>query len=134
MPFKKGESGNPDGKPKGTLNKTTTVARRLLDGEAEALVRKVVELALGGDLTCLRICIERLVPPKKDAPIEIALPEIGSIADIPGFFAAATAKLGEGEITPSAVTAIIGLAEAFRRTLETVELEQRIGALEQNSK
>jgi hypothetical protein len=71
------------GKPKGTRNRTTVIAQEILDGEAEALVRKVVELALEADLTCLRICLERLVPPKKDAPIEISLPEVRTVADIP---------------------------------------------------
>jgi hypothetical protein len=55
--FQKGRSGNPDGRPKGSRNKTTVIAQALLEGEAEALVRKVVQLALEGDLTCLRICL-----------------------------------------------------------------------------
>jgi len=84
--FQKGQSGNPKGKPKGARNRTTLIAQTLLDGQAEALVGKVVQLALDGDLTCLRICLERLVPPKKDAPIEIDLPDISAVADIPKLF------------------------------------------------
>ncbi|MFZ0928340.1 MAG: DUF5681 domain-containing protein [Syntrophobacteraceae bacterium] len=55
MPFEKGQSGNPNGKPRGTRNRTTVIAQALLDGKAETLVEKVVELALAGDVTCLRI-------------------------------------------------------------------------------
>ena len=37
--FQKGQSGNPQGKPKGARNATTILAQNLLDGEAEALVK-----------------------------------------------------------------------------------------------
>jgi hypothetical protein len=130
--FQKGRSGNPKGKPKGTRNRTTIISQNLLEGEAEALVRKVVQLALEGDLTCLRICLERLVPPKKEAPIEIDLPEIGAIADMPKFFTALMAKLGEG-ITPSEARTVIDLAEVVCKSLGMKELEERIGALEEKA-
>jgi Family of unknown function (DUF5681) len=45
MPFEPGQSGNPAGKPKGTRNKTTLAVEALLDGEAETLTRKAIELA-----------------------------------------------------------------------------------------
>ena len=132
--FQKGRSGNPDGRPKGSRNKTTVIAQTLLEGEAEALVRKVVQLALEGDLTCLRICLERLVPLKKDAPIDFQFPEIAGISDMPKLFAALTAKLGRGEITPSEIKTLIDLAETIRKSLEVVELEQRISALEERAR
>jgi hypothetical protein len=131
--FQKGQSGNLQGKPKGTRNRTTILAQNLLEGEAEALVRKVVQLALDGDLTCLRICLERLVPPKKDAPIEIDLPDIGAVADIPKLFSVLTAKLREG-ITPSAARTVMDLAEGVRKSLEAADLGKRIGALEEEAK
>ncbi len=131
--FQKGRSGNPKGKPKGARNRTTLIAQTLLEGQAEALVRKVVQLALDGDLTCLRICLERLVPPKKDAPIEIDLPDISAVADIPKLFGVLTAKLREG-ITPSEARTVIDLAEGVRKSLEVVELEQRISSLEEKAK
>jgi hypothetical protein len=40
-------------------------AEALLDGEAEALTRKAVELALAGDTVALRLCLERLLPPRR---------------------------------------------------------------------
>jgi len=131
--FPKGQSGNPKGKPKGARNRTTVVAQGLLEGEAEALVRKVVRMALDGDLTCLRICLERLVPPKKETQIEIDCPDIGAITDIPKLFAVLTAKLREG-ITPTEARTVIDLAEAARKSLAVAELEQRIGALEEKAK
>jgi len=47
VPFKPGRSGNPNGRPAGSRNKATLAIESLLEGEAEALARKVVELAIG---------------------------------------------------------------------------------------
>ena len=74
--FKTGQSGNPGGRPKGSLNKATLASQALLDGEAEALTRKVVELAKEGHPVALRLCLERLLPPRKDRPINFTLPKI----------------------------------------------------------
>ncbi len=133
MPFQKGRSGNPNGKPGGgALNKSTIVTRSLLDGEAEALVRKLVQLALEGDPACLRICLERLIPLKKDAPIEIDLPDIGAVAGIPKLFSVLIAKLREG-ITPSEARTVMDLARGACKALEAAEFEQRITALEETA-
>ena len=58
-PFQKGQSGNPAGKPKGARNKATLAVEALLDGEAEELTRKAIELAKAGDIPALRICLDR---------------------------------------------------------------------------
>jgi hypothetical protein len=58
MTFKPGQSGNPDGRPKGARNRATIAAERLLDGEADTLTRKAIQLAQQGDTTALRLCIE----------------------------------------------------------------------------
>jgi hypothetical protein len=46
---------------------------RVLDGEGEELTRKAIELAKEGDLTALRLCLERICPPRKSRPITIDL-------------------------------------------------------------
>jgi Family of unknown function (DUF5681) len=50
----RGQSGNPGGRPAGARNHKTLAAAILLDGEAETLTRKAVELALAGDPTAMK--------------------------------------------------------------------------------
>ncbi len=70
MTFKAGQSGNPKGRRKGTLNKRTELAK-MLDSHAGALVAKMIELALEGDVTAIRLCIERLIPKANREPTGI---------------------------------------------------------------
>ena len=74
--FQKGQSGNPEGKPKGTRHKATQAASLLLEGELDALTRKAIDMALEGDTTALRLCLERIIPPLKSTtpPIKLNAP------------------------------------------------------------
>jgi len=67
MPFEKGKSGNASGRPPGSRNKTMLAMEVLLDGQMEALTQKAVDLALEGDTTALRLCLERICPPRKES-------------------------------------------------------------------
>lgn len=130
-PFEKGKSGNPKGRTQGTRCKATMAAQALLDGEAEALTRKAVELALAGDLTALRLCLERIVPPRKDGPVKVALPAIESPADIPAVTCALLDAVGKGQLTPSEAAALAALVEGHRKALETADLAERVAKLEE---
>jgi len=68
--------GNP-GRPAGARHKYVLAIQSLLDGEAEALGRKAIELAMEGDTVALRLCLERIVPAKRDTPVRFDLPTIG---------------------------------------------------------
>ena len=121
--------GNP-GKPKGTRHKATQAALALLDGEAEALTRQAVTMALGGDATALRLCLERIAPPRRDAPVTFDLPPMETARDAAKAAGAVLGAVAEGELTPGEGAALMALVEGFRRTLETSELEARVAALE----
>jgi hypothetical protein len=108
-------------------------AQALLDGESEALTRKAVELALKGDLTALRLCLERIVPPRKDSPVKVTLPPMESSADLPSVTAAVLAAVAAGQLTPSEAAALAGLVETHRRAIETAELSERISKLEERN-
>ena len=125
--------GNP-GRPQGARHKATVAALALLGGEAEALTRKAVEMALAGDATALRLCLERIVPPRRDAPVAFALPAMQSAADAAKATGAALGAVAGGDLTPQEGVIIMGLIEAYRRTLETTELEARVAALEGGKK
>ena len=75
--FEPGQSGNPSGRPKGSRNKATLAVETLLDGEAEVITRKAIELAKKGDLVAIRLCLDRIAPPRKDRPIPFSLPALG---------------------------------------------------------
>ena len=77
MAFQKGQSGNPNGKPKGTRHRVTVAAEALMEGEAEAITRKAIELAKGGDGPALRLCMDRIYPPRKDRSVQAAVPRQG---------------------------------------------------------
>ena len=110
-PWKPGQSGNPDGRPKGSRNLATFAALELLDGEAEALSRKAVEMALAGDVQALRMCLERIVPPRKDSPVNFTLPDMVQAADTSQAMAGIVRAVSEGELTPTEGATVAGLVE-----------------------
>ena len=128
--FKSGQSGNPAGKPKGTRHHATRAVMAMLDGEADALTRTAIDLALGGDTTALRLCLERLAPPVKDKPISVELPALASAEDASKAMAAVVAAMAAGDITPSEAAAVAGVVETYRRTVETADIERRLAELE----
>lgn len=129
-PFKPGQSGNPAGKPKGARHKTTLAVDALLDGDAENLTRKAIEMALGGDTVALRLCLDRLAPVRKDRPVTFALPTIETTADLPKASAALLEAVASGELTPSEAAELGKLVEAHVRAIEVTDLAARLEALE----
>ena len=129
-PFEKGQSGNPAGRRVGCRNKTTLAAATLLAGEAEALTRKAVELALGGDPTALRLCIERIMPPCRERTVKFILPPIESAADIAPAMKAVTSALAGGMITPGEAATIAAVVDTFVRAIETSDFERRLQLVE----
>ena len=106
----------------------------LLEGEAEALTRRAVDAAMDGDTTALRLCLERIAPPRKDAPVTFSLPVMERASDAAKAAASVLAAVADGELTPTEGAHVMALIEAYRRTLETTELEDRIAALEEARK
>jgi hypothetical protein len=122
-------TGNP-GRPKGARNKATQAVLALLEGEAEALSRKAVEMALAGDGVALRLCLDRIAPPRKDSPVTFPLPRMNNARDAAEAAGAVLEAVAMGELTPTEGAQVMGLIDSFRRTLEVTELEARLAALE----
>jgi hypothetical protein len=129
-PFQKGQSGNPAGRPKGARNKATLALEALLDGEAEALTRKAIEMAKDGDMTAMRLCMDRIMPPRKDRPVSFALPTLKTAADAIKATSAIAEAVAAGDLTPMEAGELVKLVDGFTKAFELHEIEQRLAKLE----
>jgi hypothetical protein len=130
-PFRPGRSGNPAGKPKGARHKTTLAIEALFEGEADAIGRKAIEKAKEGDTTALRLCLERILPARRDRPVAFELPKLETAADAGKAASAIAQAVAEGELTPSEAGELSKLVEGFTRAMEVHELEARLTKLEE---
>jgi hypothetical protein len=129
-PFEKGRSGNPAGRPRGARNRATRAMQQALEGEAQALTRKAVELALDGNTTALRLCLDRLLAPRRDRSAPLELPPVEGAGGLAGAMAAIVAAAGNGEISSAEAGGWARLVDIFLKALETHDFEQRLDALE----
>jgi hypothetical protein len=134
LPFQPGASGNPSGRPAGSRNRVTLAMDELLDGEADALTRKAIDMAKAGDTVAMRLCLDRLAPPRKDRPITFALPKLETAADAKEAVAALIAAVAAGEMTPSEAGDVCRLIDGFAGILKVTDIEARLEALEQGSR
>lgn len=124
-PFQPGNSG----KPRGARHKATRAIEALLEGDAEGIGRKCVEMALAGDAAALRLAMERIAPVRK-ARIRFPLPEVDGVADLPKAVGAVLAAIADGTLSPEEGNAIGSALSLQCRVLEVADLERRITALE----
>ena len=130
-PFERGKSPNPAGRPKGVRSRTTVALERILEGDAEAIVRKLTAAALDGDAVALRLCLERLLPARKDRPVRFALPPIETMADLPKATNALLQAVAAGDLTPSEASDISRSVDAHIRAIEVSDLNVRLLRLEE---
>ena len=124
--FSKGNTG----RPKGSRNKATLAIESLLQGQAEALTQTAVTKALEGDSVALRLCMERIAPPPKDAAVNFYMASMNNALDAAEAAGSVLKAVSEGELTPIEATRIMGLTDSYRRTLELTDIETGITALE----
>ena len=89
-----------------------------------------MELALDGDIAALRLCMDRILPPRKDRPVTFDLPSIKSASDAAAVTSAVLSAVAIGEITPADAGEIGKLVEAYVKSFETAELAERLERLE----
>lgn len=129
--YKKGQSGNPSGRPKGTKDSRTAL-RELLKPHAPALVKKAVDQALEGDAQALRLCLDRLIPamPAQAEPVMIdASPD-----DLAQAGREVLSQTFAGSISVTVAGQLLQSLQGQARITEIDELVRRIEALEEQRK
>lgn len=94
-------AGNP-GKPRGSRHKLTVLAEQLMAADAEAIIRKVIEMAKAGDLGACKLVLDRILPAPKSRPVEVPL-----VGDHDGAntiiknYSAVVAAVAAGQVSPA---------------------------------
>ena len=98
--FRKGQSGNPKGRPRGSRNKKTLMMEAAVEGKADVILAKAIELAAKGDSMLIRVCLDRIWPARKERFVQFALPKLKTAADAMKASADVAAAVAARELTP----------------------------------
>jgi hypothetical protein len=129
MRFEKGQSGNPAGRPPGSRNKATILGEEIFQGEAEAIIRKAIDKAMEGDMTAIRLCLERVFPRLRDRATVFDLPPINSVQEALAALTAIVAGVRDGELTAAEGSELSKLVDHYLRVLEAKVFEQQLHIL-----
>lgn len=130
--YKRGYSGNPNGKPRGARNKSTLAVEALLEGSLDKICKKVEEEALNGNMQAAKMILERFLPPRKDRCIKIDLPPITTCSDVLNAVGFIVNAVGKGKITPSEGELLSRTIESYSKALESCQLEVRLKSIEES--
>ncbi len=119
------------GRPRGSRNKAKSPGQDLLDEYAIHVVRKCITLAVQGDLSAMRMCMERISPARRDASIRMSLNPIATAQDVDQAAEKVTQAIRRGKITPVEGGRMMNIVESRIRVIESVQLESRIEKLEE---
>jgi len=128
--FKKGNLANPAGRPVSQTREAAKAATRLLALHRENITKATIRNALTGDVAAQRLCLERLLPPRKGAPVELNLPGLNDLDQLDASTKVLLEAVAAGEVTPDEARHIGDLIELRRKVLEAKTLEKRLAELE----
>ena len=126
--FKKGQSGNPAGRPKGSG--ISGQLRKAIEGEAASIIDALIEQAKGGDTAAAKTLLDRVLPALKPESQAIHLPELVAAGTMAEKARAAIDAAGAGAVSPSAASDLVSAIAGLAKIIETTELQKRLEALE----
>jgi len=131
--FPPGQSGNPLGRRRSSRNRATLMAEALLSGQAEELVQEIIAAALDGDPSAQRLCLERILAPRRLERVQFAMPPLGSVDDAGKALAAIAAAVAKGDLAPAEAGDLAALVHSFVRAIEAHEFDLRLAEVEKAS-
>ena len=130
MPFQKGQSGNPAGRPRGSRNRKMIVLQTMLDEDGEAILHQAMKMAKAGNTFALRLCMERLLPKRRHEPLQCELPPIRKAADAVTAMGGIADAVGAGDVAPAEAAALAKVVTGFVQALFTHGLDERLTKVE----
>jgi hypothetical protein len=115
MPFVKGQSGNPAGRPAGSRNKFTAEMQEALEESGLPLIQRLLELAGQGNTGAMRQCLDRLIGKQRPSSVQLPAP------DSPNYVVTALSEihraLGAGEIASDEASRLVDFVGRTARVL-----------------
>jgi hypothetical protein len=115
-PWVKGQSGNPVGRPSRAY-KAASVAHALFDRKTPELVDRAIAWCQGRDRGMLRAYLQRLVPPRREAPVYLGLPPLETRDDLTAALTKVANAVVQGDIPTMQGERLVRMLLAIRRTL-----------------
>jgi Family of unknown function (DUF5681) len=132
-PFRSGQSGNPQGKPRGVRNRATQLLDSMAESDAADVLHVVIERAKHGDMAAAAMLMARVWPPRKGRAVAFDLPPLTQPADLVTAFGMVVQAVGSGLLTLEEGQAVGALLEMQRKAIELTELEARVTELEERN-
>jgi hypothetical protein len=132
--FKKGQSGNPNGRPLGSRNKASIIADQLFLEDLQSICKAIIEKAKSGNIQVAKIILDRLLPPKKDLPITIEIPKIKTSYDILKAMESITQAIANGEISPLEGEALARILDIHAKSIELYDFESTLNRIFQKKR
>jgi hypothetical protein len=85
--------------------------------ESRTIIAKTIVLAENGDTACIRLCLDRMLPVRKDRPVWFDLPEIKEARDAVKASAAIVEAVASGDLTPSEASELSKVVDSFARSI-----------------
>jgi hypothetical protein len=118
------------GRPRGSRNQASLAAQALMDSHSEPLIRKCLVMALQGDAAAMRLCMERVLSPRREQPVRMKTPRIKTAAELSQALEEVLKSVACGRLTPGEAQVIASILESRRQVIATEEFEQRLRLLE----
>ena len=126
--FIKGQSGNPQGRPKGSG--LSAQLRAAIEQDAPSIIKAMIEQAKAGDMQAAKALLDRVLPALKPESQAIHLPELVAAPTLAEKARAAIDAAGAGAVSPSAASDLVSAIAGLAKIIETTELQKRLEALE----
>ena len=118
------------GRPRGSRNKATVLAQELLDSYSEPLIRRCIMMAMQGDASAMRLCIDRILPTRRELPVKIGKLPTRTAEDLVKASETVTQKVTAGELTLGQGQAFAEVFDRRREVILTHDIDQRVRAME----
>ncbi len=137
--FGKGNPGGPGGARKRSFVMREAAETAITPEHVQALMRRALRLGLEGDLGAMRLVLDRVCGRPADVstaaePLDFALPSMKTAKECNAALEQVAAGLCDGRMNLDAARILVELITARIKGIETLEVEQRLLAIEQSLK